>query len=135
MPHPYTPEKITKLAPNEVFVFGSNRLGWHGGGAALTAMLKFGAVLFCGRGLHGQSYAIPTMHGGPEKIAPYVDEFITYATLHPELHFYVTKIGCGIAGHTAKDIAPLFLAARELPNVSLPKEFADVLRQRANELP
>ena len=129
MDKPLTPDRITKLAPNEVFVFGSNRLGWHGGGAALTAMLKFGAVLFCGKGMHGQSYAIPTMHGGADKIAPYVEEFLNFATLHPELHFYVTKIGCGIAGRKVEEIAPLFRAALKMPNVSLPREFTEALQQ------
>ena len=67
---------ITRLAPNEVFVFGSNLQGMHGGGAARMAYEHFGAVWGQGVGLYGQSYAIPTMHGGVEAIKPYVDEFI-----------------------------------------------------------
>ena len=75
----------------------------------------------CGVGHRGQSYAIPTMHGGIEDIRPYVDEFIRYAAEHPELFFYVTRIGCGIAGFKDREIAPLFAEARELKNVCLPK--------------
>ena len=69
----YTPERIDSLEPNEVFVFGSNLEGIHGGGAALTAWLKFGAIWGQGAGLQGQSYGIPTMHGGLDAIKPYVD--------------------------------------------------------------
>ena len=94
----YTPERITGLKPDEVFVFGSNLAGMHGGGAARVALQQFGAVMGCGVGLRGQSYAIPTMQGGVETIAPYVDAFIVFAKEHPELFFYVTRIGCGIAG-------------------------------------
>ena len=94
----FTPDRITELGENEIFVFGSNLAGAHGGGAALLAYRKFGAIWGQGVGLQGQSYGIPTMQGGVETIAPYVDEFITFAEAHPELTFFVTKIGCGIAG-------------------------------------
>ena len=93
----------------------------HGGGAAYTAFKKFGAAMGCGVGQRGQSYAIPTMHGGVEDIRPYVDEFIRYAAEHPELFFYVTRVGCGIAGFKDREIYPLFAEARELKNVCLPK--------------
>ena len=93
-----TPEWIHDLAPNEVFVFGSNLGGMHGGGAARIAYRCFGAKMGVGVGLQGQSYAIPTMQGGPETIRPYVDEFIDFARQHPETTFLVTPIGCGIAG-------------------------------------
>lgn len=59
----YTPERITELKANEVFVFGSNLAGAHAGGAARVALDKFGAVWGQGVGLQGQSYAIPTMQG------------------------------------------------------------------------
>ena len=72
----YTPEKITHLKENEIFVFGSNLAGAHGGGAARIAYEKFGAIWGQGVGLQGQSYGIPTMHGGTDKIKPYVDQFI-----------------------------------------------------------
>ena len=119
----YTPNFITELKPNEIFVFGSNLGGFHGGGAARAAMQKFGAIWGQGVGLQGQSYAIPTMQGGVETIKPYVDEFIDFAKSHPELTFYVTRIGCGIAGFKDHEIAPLFAEALQEPNIILPREF------------
>lgn len=118
-----TPEHITELKKNEIFVFGSNLAGLHGGGAARAALNHFGAIWGQGVGLQGQSYAIPTMHGGVDRIQPYVDEFIIFAEEHPEMHFLVTPIGCGIAGFTPAEIAPLFVRARSLENVWLPKSF------------
>lgn len=123
----YTPEWITSLKENEIFVFGSNLAGQHAGGAAQVAYLRFGAEWGQGEGLQGQSYAIPTMQGGVETIAPYVDTFIEFATAHPELHFYVTPIGCGIAGFKNEEIAPLFRSALSLDNVSLPEKFHTIL--------
>lgn len=122
-----TPPYITNLKKNEIFVFGSNLQGIHAGGAARMARLHFGAEMGQGTGLQGQSYAIPTMQGGTETIKPYVDEFIAYARQHPDKLFYVTAIGCGIAGFEPADIAPLFTAAREVDNIYLPKEFWEVL--------
>ena len=115
-----TPEYITELQPNEIFVFGSNLRGMHGGGAAYIAYRKFGAVMGQGVGLQGQSYAIPTMQGGVETIRQYVDEFIAFAREHPELTFLVTRIGCGIAGFRDEEIAPLFSEAHEVENIVLP---------------
>lgn len=126
----FTPDKITSLQPNEVFVFGSNLAGMHGGGAARVARKLFGAVMGQGVGLQGQSYAIPTMQGGVETIKPYVDEFIAFAESHPELKFYVTRIGCGIAGFTDAEIAPLFKNALGKPNIVLPRDFAEVLENQ-----
>ena len=123
----YTPEFISELKENEIFVFGSNLAGAHAGGAARIALEKFGAVWGQGVGLQGRSYAIPTMQGGVETIKPYVNEFIDYAYHHSELIFLVTRIGCGIAGFTKEDIAPLFGPAVNLQNVILPKDFADYL--------
>ena len=119
---------ISELKADEVFVFGSNLAGMHGGGAAYYAFRNFGAVMGCGVGLQGQSYAIPTMQGGVETIEPYVDEFIRFASAHPELFFYVTRIGCGIAGFRDKEIAPLFSEAMNLENVCLPESFVKVLK-------
>ena len=116
-----TPDYITRLEPNEIFVFGSNLAGFHGGGAARIAYEDFGAEWGVGVGRTGQCYAIPTMQGGVETIRPYVDEFIRYAENHLELTFLVTRIGCGIAGFTDEQIAPLFAAARNLSNVALPE--------------
>lgn len=123
----FTPERIAELRDGEIFVFGSNLQGMHAGGAARAAAAKFGAVMGQGVGLQGRSYAIPTMQGGVATIKPYVDEFITFAKDHPELHFLVTRIGCGIAGFRPQEIAPLFREALGLPNVSLPKDFVEVL--------
>jgi len=126
IPRPeYTPDFITELKEDEVFVFGSNLAGSHGGGAAYVAWRKFGAVMGQGVGLQGQSYAIPTMQGGVETIAPYVDDFIAFAEAHPELFFYVTRIGCGIAGFRDDEIAPLFIKAQPLENVCLPQSFVN----------
>jgi hypothetical protein len=119
----YTPGRITHLNENEVFVFGSNLGGMHGGGAARTAYENFGAVWGEGVGHFGKTYAIPTMQGGVETIKPYVDQFIAYAAEHPELTFYVTRIGCGIAGFRDEEIAPLFNDCRNMNNVVLPKSF------------
>ena len=123
----YTPGHIRTLAPGEIFVFGSNLAGHHGGGAARAAQLYFGAIYGQGVGLQGQSYAIPTMHGGPETIKPYVDEFIVFAKQFPEYKFLVTPIGCGIAGFTPRDMAPLFADAIDVENILLPKSFVDVI--------
>lgn len=122
----FTPENITHLNPNEVFVFGSNLQGSHGG-AQLVARKLFGAIMGQGVGLQGQSYAIPTMQGGVETIKPYVDEFTEFAKNHPELTFYVTRIGCGIAGFKDEQIAPLFNAAYDLTNVVLPEKFVAII--------
>ena len=124
----YTPERISKLNPNEIFVFGSNLAGMHGGGAAWIAHERFGAIMGQGVGLQGQSYAIPTMQGGVETIKPYVDEFIEFASKHPEYKFLVTKIGCGIAGFRVEEIAPLFAEAIDMDNVILPEDFVEVIQ-------
>ncbi len=123
----FTSGRITELKPNEIFVFGSNLAGAHGGGAAFIAFRKFGAKWGQGVGLQGQSYAIPTMQGSVETIKPYVDEFIEFARHHPEYKFLVTRIGCGIAGFQDKEIAPLFGNAVDLENVILPKEFVEAI--------
>ena len=123
----YTPEKIEELESYEIFVFGSNLAGMHSGGAARAAFNRFGAVWGQGTGLQGQCYAIPTMHGGPEAIEPYVDEFICFAKKHPELEFLVTRIGCGIAGFKDEEIAPLFSDALEEANIILPERFVEII--------
>ena len=122
-----TPNHISQLAANEIFVFGSNLDGHHYGGAARIAEEKFGAIFGQGVGLQGQSYAIPTMHGGVDVIKPYVDEFIEFAKQHPELTFLVTRIGCGIAGFKDSEIAPLFEGAVGIENIALPQSFMDVI--------
>ena len=116
-----TPEFITELQPGEIFVFGSNLQGMHAGGAARIAYNNFGAIWGQGVGLQGQSYGIPTMQGGVETVRPYVNEFIQFAKDHPELTFLVTRIGCGIAGFTDAEMAPLFEKAHSIENIILPE--------------
>lgn len=122
--------RITELKPDEIFVFGSNLEGLHGGGAAYLAYRKWGAIWGQGVGLQGQTYGIPTMHGGPDAIRPYVDEFIKFAQVHPELKFLVTEIGCGIAGFTPEEIAPLFIEAIPVENIYLPERFWHILEKK-----
>ena len=125
-----TPWNIRKLYDGEIFVFGSNLAGMHGGGAARAAVRHFGAIMGQGVGLQGRSYGIPTMQGGVDTIKPYVDEFITFAKAHKELTFLVTRIGCGIAGFKPADIAPLFKDAVDVENIWLPDDFWDVLLKK-----
>lgn len=134
-----TPQQISNLKPNEIFVFGSNLQGNHAGGAARFAVLKFGAEMGNPIGLQGQSYAIPTLSqaaiGIPldklklpiSEIGKYVNEFIGFASQHPDMFFYVTPIGCGIAGFTEEEIAPLFSKCVNMENVALPETFFSVL--------
>lgn len=111
---------IEELDEGEIFVFGSNGFGAHNGGAAATAVAKFGAIYGQAEGLQGQSYAINTMDGF-EVMAEQVERFIEFAREHPELTFYVTEIGCGIAGFSPEEVAPLFAGVPE--NVVLPGAF------------
>ena len=127
-----TSENIQELQKNEVFVFGSNEIGFHGGGAARQALMKFGAVLNEPIGLFGQSYAIPTkdhtITSLPlEAIKEYVEVFIEEAKEHPDLLFLVTEIGCGLAGYKPIDIAPFFKNVIEAPNIALPLTFKKIL--------
>jgi hypothetical protein len=123
-----TPKNITDLQPNEVFVFGSNESGRHGAGAARTAM-KWGAQYGQAEGLQGRTYGLPTVNASIsnkiriEKIKVYVNTFLKCAKSHPELTFLVTEVGCGLAGHTIKAIAPLFKEAATIENIHLPKKF------------
>lgn len=114
-----------------IFVFGSNLAGRHGAGAAKAARQHHGAIYGQGVGLQGNSYAIPTKDEHIktlplDRIRPYVDEFIVFAGMHPTWTFEVTAIGCGLAGYTPYDIAPLFLGAPV--NCMLPESFRAVLR-------
>jgi hypothetical protein len=126
----YSPNIITELKDNEIFVFGSNEAGIHGAGAARLAREKFGAIGGEGFGLQGKSYAIPTKDYdiitlNLNRIALYVKAFLVEAYRYSNLNFLVTEIGCGLAGYEPKDIAPLFKNAPE--NVFLPKRFVDFL--------
>lgn len=128
-----TPENITGLKPNEIFVFGSNLAGIHGAGAARLAYEKFGATRLQGVGMSGQSYALPTKDYRLETlnlkaIEYHIDDLISFALGHPELHFLVTAVGTGLAGLKPEHIAPMFGPVDRIPpNVSLPQSFWDVL--------
>ena len=125
-----TPELITELPQSSIFVFGSNELGLHGGGAAAVAVKKFGAMWGEGEGLHGQSYAIPTM-SGLDDLKAAVGRFLFFAATNRDLTFFVTKIGTGIAGHPVESIAPLFADCS--PNVIIPAEFAPATTTKGNK--
>lgn len=129
----YTSEHISELKGNEIFVFGSNLAGQHGGGAARVAYARFGAEWGNGFGPQGRSYAIPTMQGGVETIRPYVDKFIEFARQNPNLKFLVTRIGCGIAGFRNEEIAPLFKDAIDVENIILPKQFVMIIEERKDD--
>jgi hypothetical protein len=131
----YTPENIEELGPDDVFVYGANLAWIHGAGAAKLAEKRFGAVRGYGP-FNGRSYGIPTKDMSIEtlpyeNIRKHVNDFILFAKQSPERTFYVTKIGCGLAGYDVKDIAPLFY---DVPNnVILPKEFASDLYEERYE--
>ncbi|MCE4024502.1 MULTISPECIES: hypothetical protein [unclassified Microbacterium] len=119
-----TPTRITALDADQVFVFGSNADGRHGGGAARIAYETFGAVWGEGHGHHGQTYAIDTM-SGLDVLAAEAQTFVAYATAHPALRFLLTPVGCGIAGYAPDQVAPAFVG---LPaNVSVPASFVPFL--------
>ena len=123
------PKWINHLSGCEVFVFGSNLQGHHGGGAARIAYEKFGAEWGVGDGPTGRCYAIPTMHGGLEEIRPYVKKFVEYAMAHPDQRFLLTRIGCGIAGFSDEDMCLLFEGGKDypnilnVPNIAIPEEW------------
>ena len=127
----YTPDYIDSLLPKQIFVFGSNALGYHTGGASGTARKKFGAVWGQAEGLQGQCYAIPVDYGKnirkDGEVRAAVGRFITFAKEHPDLFFLVTRVGCGIAGYHDEEMAQFFIDALELKNVSLPKSFVEAL--------
>jgi len=123
-----TPEKITKLEPGQIFVFGSNQGGKHGKGAAKTA-LTWGAIWGQANGLQGRTYGISTKDKSVRRtlavteIKPIVDEFIEFAKAHPEFTFLVTEVGCGLSKMKPKQIAPLFKNAVDVLNIHLPARF------------
>jgi hypothetical protein len=133
-----SPENIQSLKSNEVFVFGSNIQGRHGKGAALHA-LRFGAVYGKGIGYIGKTYAVPTREFIKDsthwklvsialsRIVYYIQDFIGFVSIHKELHFLLTPIGCGHAGYTPKQIAPLFSKAKDYENISWPRSFIEIL--------
>ncbi len=121
-----TPNKIEELEPDQIFVFNSNKAGKHCGGAARCAHKHFSAEWGVGEGLTGQCYAIPTMEG-EKSFHEAVETFTWFARQHPDLMFFVTAVGCGIAGYTAEQVAPWFAEAAQLENVYLPLSFLEQL--------
>jgi hypothetical protein len=125
----YTPENIVKLKPNEIFVFGSNLDGAHYGGAAKIAVERFGAIMYQGIGLQGQSYAFPTLDNYLQKVdKTFLEEqrdlFYKCAKENKDKTFYLTKIGLGIAQYSLEEIKPLF--KKKLSNIIYPKEFYEI---------
>ena len=116
----------------EIFVFGSNLAGRHGRGAAYAAVKKYGAVYGVGVGKSGNSYAIPTKNEfvitmDIFTISAYVNEFIAFVENHPHLDFFLTRIGCGLAGYKDSQIAPLFKKLKNFDNVSWPEDWVEYL--------
>ena len=123
---------MTRELEKDIFVFGSNLAGIHGAGAALYAVRYHKAVRGIGEGIQGSSYSIPTKDESINtlplyRISEYVDDFLAFAKDHPELHFNITAIGCGLAGYSPEDIAPMFKGAIYLQNCTLPAEFKVLL--------
>lgn len=129
-----TPDNITKLNTNEIFVFGSNAAGRHGKGAAKQA-LTWGAKWGQAAGLQGKTYGIPTKNASITRTLsvletkPFVDDFIRFAIENKDLIFLVTEIGCGLANLTPKEVAPLFEEAIYIENIHLPKRFWHKLKK------
>lgn len=109
--------RLSHFVEQAVFVFGSNRQGIHGAGAALFALRYRAAQTGQGEGFAGQSYALPTKHT-PNDAAPdfallqeSVVRFLKFAQVRPWLSFMVTRVGCGLAGFADAEVAPLFAQA------------------------
>lgn len=127
----FTPEKITELSPNQIFVFGANERGLHGAGAAKTA-LHWGAVI--GKyGLMGQTYGLPTKDENIrtlplKKIESHVIDFLLLVQKNEDKQFLLTRVGCGLAGYKDSQIANIFAKYVPLPqNLTLPKEFHNII--------
>lgn len=134
MAHPkYTPEFITKLPPNSIFVYGSNQFAIHGAGSAKSAVDNFGAIYKdVPMGLCGQSYGVITksFNNIPLPIlfvTKQIDVLYDFAELRPDLTFYVTKIGTALAGFSLEQISHIFKARqhRKPDNIILPIEFTN----------
>ncbi len=131
----FTPHFVETLEEGQVFVFGSNLVGCHSGGAALLAVREFGAVWGQAEGPQGRCYAIPVDIRGEAvgNVTTYmkrhIDKFLAYAKAHKESFFLVPRIGCGAAGFDEEFMAPFFKDALDMENVSLPKSFVDILTE------
>lgn len=135
----YTPENVESLKEGQVFVFGSNLIGYHSGGASLVAMQRFGAVWGQAEGPQGQCYAIPVDIRGEavDNVSMYmkrhIDKFLAYAKAHKDQFFIVIRVGCGNAGFDEEFMAPFFKEGLKMENVSLPKSFIDIMKKSKTE--
>ena len=135
----FTPAFVESLEEGQVFVFGSNLVGCHSGGAALMALQRFGAVWGQSEGPQGQCYAIPVDVRGEavDSVSSYmkrhIDKFLAYARQHEDVFFLVPRVGCGAAGFDDEFMAPFFKEALNMKNVSLPKRFVEVLERSVFE--
>jgi hypothetical protein len=128
----FHPDNTTPRGKQVVFVFGSNLAGRHGAGAAKVARVNFGAAYGVGSGPTGRAYAIPTKGSRLEvlplaEIEQSIQAFLVYAASQPKTDFFVTRIGCGLAGFDDGQIAPLFAAAPD--NCSLPEPWQSLIGQ------
>ena len=127
----YTPDYIDYLLPNQIFVFGSNILGYHAGGAAKMASKKFGAIWGQAEGLQGRSYGIPVDYGKGVRndiaVKAAIGRFISFAQEHPEYIFLVVRIGCATGGYRDDEIGPFFKEALDVNNIRLPKSFVEAI--------
>ena len=117
------PDFIDRLGNADVFVFGSNIHGQHHGGASLYALEHFGAINGQAEGMQGRSYAIPTEGNTFEELKQAIERFNDYVVTHPHVRFVLSAIGCGAAGYSVEQIAPLFCQAYSFGNVYVPKSF------------
>lgn len=124
------PDIIQSLEEKEIFVFGSNIHGQHNGGAARFALIHFGAVNGQSEGLQGQSYAFPTDGNSFEELKEAVGRFTDFVVMHPQNKFMLTAVGCGAAGYSADQIAPLFSQAYSFGNVYVPQSFLPYVRPK-----
>lgn len=120
-------------SPNEIFVFGSNERGIHGAGSAYAAVTKYGAKRFIGRGISGMSYAIPTKDTNIktrslEDIKVDVNIFVDFVNSNKDINFFITRVGCGLAGYHDHQIAPMFKGINfHLGNCNFPKTWLDYM--------
>jgi hypothetical protein len=128
----YTPENVTSLKPNEVFVFGSNAEGVHGKGAALLAKNNFGAKQGQAEGLQGQAYGVITKKNWRveksstlSEIGKGLQDMLLFAKANQNKKFLVTKLGSSLAGYSIEEIKGLFEKLKNIipNNVILPKEY------------
>lgn len=129
----YHTDGTLPMVMNAIFVFGSNLKGVHGAGAAKVAAEQFGAVHGVGVGLRGQSYAIPTKRTWREsltleEIEQHVSDFVRHCNSDWSNFYFITRVGCGLAGYTDSVIAPMFkgLADNRTSVISLPENWRNL---------